>query len=169
MAKLQCSCLYGGHVLKTCHSYNFFVSLYAFRDPENMGVDDKIVFLSGLEAQILYKTQFNDYRVAILFRLLKNSSRMPKWHLPDSDSGSVQDDESIIKVHNDAERRLSWIWPFGIWIIGLNDRLEKIIYATTPTRVIYTTSAVSKNLSSQICPHKSVLTNLSSKFDGFGA
>ena len=40
---------------------------------------------------------------------------MPSWHPPDSDSGSVQDDESIIKVHNDAKTRFSWIWPFGIW------------------------------------------------------
>ena len=40
---------------------------------------------------------------------------MPSWHPPDSDSVSVQDDESIIKVHNDAKTRFSWIWPFGIW------------------------------------------------------
>ena len=32
----------------------------------------------------------------------KNSSRMPSWHPPDSESGMVQDDESTIKVHNDA-------------------------------------------------------------------
>ena len=43
---------------------------------------------------------------------------MPSWHPPDSDSGSVQDDESIIKVHNDAKIRFSWIWPFGIWTIS---------------------------------------------------
>ena len=42
---------------------------------------------------------------------------MPSWHPPDSDSVSVQDDESIIKVHNDAKTRFSWIWPFGIWTI----------------------------------------------------
>ena len=29
-------------------------------------------------------------------------SRMPSWHPPDSDSGMVQDDESTIKVHNNA-------------------------------------------------------------------
>ena len=40
---------------------------------------------------------------------------MPSWHPPDSDSGSVQDNESIIKVHNDAKTRFSWIWPFDIW------------------------------------------------------
>ena len=27
---------------------------------------------------------------------------MPSWHPPDSDSGMVQDDESTIKVHNNA-------------------------------------------------------------------
>ena len=27
---------------------------------------------------------------------------MPSWHPPDCDSGMVQDDESTIKVHNDA-------------------------------------------------------------------
>ena len=40
---------------------------------------------------------------------------MPSWHPPDSGSGSVQNDESIIKVHNDAKTRFSWIWQFGIW------------------------------------------------------
>ena len=40
---------------------------------------------------------------------------MPSWHPPDSDSGMIQDDESIIKVHNNAKSRFSWIWPFGIW------------------------------------------------------
>ena len=43
---------------------------------------------------------------------------MPSWHPPDSDSGMVQDDESIIKVHNNAKTRFSWIWPFGIWTIS---------------------------------------------------
>ena len=42
---------------------------------------------------------------------------MPSWHPPDSDSGMVQDDESIIKVHNIAKTCFSWIWPFGIWTI----------------------------------------------------
>ena len=32
----------------------------------------------------------------------QNSSRMPSWHPPDSESGMVQDDESTIKVHNDT-------------------------------------------------------------------
>ena len=47
----------------------------------------------------------------------KNSSRISSWHQPDSDSGMVQDDESTIKVHNDAKTPFSWIWPFGIWNI----------------------------------------------------
>ena len=49
---------------------------------------------------------------------------MPSWHPPDSDSGSVQDDESIIKVHNDAKTRFSWIWPFGIWTIRVRVRVS---------------------------------------------
>ena len=53
----------------------------------------------------------------MLLASTKNSSRMPSWHPPDSDSGMVQDDESIIKVHNIAKTRFSWIWPFGIWTI----------------------------------------------------
>ena len=48
---------------------------------------------------------------------------MPSWHPPDSDSGIVRDDESIIKVHNDAKTRCSWIWPFGIWN-NLRDRRD---------------------------------------------
>ena len=32
---------------------------------------------------------------------------MPSWHPPDSGSESVQDDESIINVHNDARKRLA--------------------------------------------------------------
>ena len=56
--------------------------------------------------------------VAILFLTSKFfSSRMASWHPPDSDSGMVQDDESTIKVHNNAKTRFSWIWPFGIWTI----------------------------------------------------
>ena len=43
---------------------------------------------------------------------------MPSWHPPDSDSGMVQDDESTIKVHNNAETRFSWIWPFGSWTMA---------------------------------------------------
>ena len=83
-----------------------------------MRIDTKIVFLTGLQVKTSPKT---DCCVAILFLpSKKNSSRMPSWHPPDSDSGSVRDDESIIKVHNDAKTRFSWIWPFGIWTISLH-------------------------------------------------
>ena len=68
-----------------------------------MEVDTKIVFLSGLEAKILRKTLQTLLPVAILLLVSKkNSSRMPSWHPPDSESGMVQDNESTIKVHNDA-------------------------------------------------------------------
>ena len=61
------------------------------------------MFLSGLGANILPKTKFNNCRLwPFCFRSLKKSSRMPSWHPPDSDSGMVQDDETTIKVHNDA-------------------------------------------------------------------
>ena len=60
--------------------------------------------------------------VAILFLTSKKiSSRMPSWHPPDSDSGMVQDDESTIKVHNNAKTRFSWIWPFAIWTNKCNN------------------------------------------------
>ena len=73
---------YMAAILKTCHTYNFYFIIIGFPDPENMGVDTKIVFLNGLEAKILPKTQlFNDCLVAILFCPLKNSSRMPSWHI----------------------------------------------------------------------------------------
>ena len=64
-----------------------------------------MVFLTGLQVKTSPKT---DCCVAILFLpSKKNSSRMPSWHPPDSDSVSVQDDESIIKVHNDAKHALA--------------------------------------------------------------
>ena len=108
--------MYMAAILIMCHTYTFYFIIIGFPDPENIGVDTKIVFLNGLKAKILPKTQlFNDCLVAILFCPVKISSRMPSWHPPDSDSGMVQDDESIVKVHNDAETRFSWIWPFGTW------------------------------------------------------
>ena len=113
-AKRHFSYLYGGH-LETCHTYIFYFIIIGFLDPENIRVYTKIVFLTGLQVNTSPKT---DCCVAILFLPSKtNSSRMPSWHPPDSDLGSVQDDESIIKVHNDAKTRFSWIWPFGIWTI----------------------------------------------------
>ena len=49
---------------------------------------------------------------------------MPSWHPPNSDSVSIQYDESIIKVHNDAKTRFSWIWPFGIWTNTADDKVS---------------------------------------------
>ena len=43
-------------ILKTCNTYNFCCIIVGFLDPENMGVDAKIVFLSNLAAKILPKT-----------------------------------------------------------------------------------------------------------------
>ena len=114
-AKRYFSYLYGGH-LETCHTYIFYFIIIGFLDPENIRIYTKMVFLTGLQVKTSPKT---DCCVAILFLpSKKNSSRMPSWHPPDSDSVSVQDDESIIKVHNDAKTRFSWIWPFGIWTIN---------------------------------------------------
>ena len=54
-------------ILKTCHTYNFYFIIIGFLDPENMGVDTKIVFLNGLEAKILPNTQlFIDCPIAML-------------------------------------------------------------------------------------------------------
>ena len=93
MAKYHFSYAYGGRIENLSYIQLLFF-IIGFPDPENMGVDTKIALLNGLEAKILPKTQlFNDCLVAILFCPLKKSSRMPSWHPPDSDSGSVQDDE----------------------------------------------------------------------------
>ena len=62
-AKRYFSYLYGGH-LETCHTYNFYFIINGFLDPENMMVDTKIVFLSGLQVKTTPKT---DCCVAILF------------------------------------------------------------------------------------------------------
>ena len=64
--------MYMAAILKTCHAYKLYVIIIRFPDPENVGVDTTIVFLNGLEAKILPKTQlFNDCLVAILFCPLK--------------------------------------------------------------------------------------------------
>ena len=110
--------IYMAAILKMCHTYNFYSIFIGFGDPENMSVYTKIVFLSGLQVKISSKTQYIDCYLAILFLAPKQiSSRMPSWHPPDSDSGSVQDDKSIIKIHNDAKTRFSRLRPFGIWTI----------------------------------------------------
>ena len=65
MAKHHFSYEYGGHLENV--SYIQLLFIIGFRGPENIGVDNKIVFLNGLEAKILPKTQlFNDCLVAIL-------------------------------------------------------------------------------------------------------
>ncbi len=103
-AKRYFSYLYGGH-LETCHTYIFYFIIIGFLDPENIRIYTKIVSLTGLQVNTSPKT---DCCVAILFLpSKKNASKMPSWHPPDSDSGSVQDDESIIKVHNDAKHALA--------------------------------------------------------------
>ena len=51
--------MYVAAILKTCHKYNFFFIIIGFPDPENMRVDTEIVFLNGLEAKILPKTQLS--------------------------------------------------------------------------------------------------------------
>ena len=63
IGKRYFSYLYGGH-LETCHTCNFYFIINGFLDPENMRVDTKIVFLSGLQVKTSPKT---DCCVAILF------------------------------------------------------------------------------------------------------
>ncbi len=53
--------------MKMCQTYNFYSIFIRFGDPENMRLDTKIVFLSGLRGKTSPKTQFNDCFVAILF------------------------------------------------------------------------------------------------------
>ena len=113
-----------------CHTYNFYFIIIRFLDPENIGVYAKIAFLGGLQAKISSKTQF--YQILshghFVLASKKNSSRMPSWHPPDSDSGMVQDDESTIKVHNNAKTRFSWIWPLGSWTINGFHNIEGILF-----------------------------------------
>ena len=47
--------LYGGHFENVAYMQLFDI-IFGFLDPENMGIDTKIVFLSDLEANILPKT-----------------------------------------------------------------------------------------------------------------
>ena len=98
-------------IFKTCHTNNFYFRILGFLDPDNMGIDLKLVLLSGLEANILPKRQFilKIVEWPFCFGLYKNYSRISIWHPPDSNSGMVQDDESTINVHNDAKSCLFWI------------------------------------------------------------
>ena len=47
--------LYGGHFENVQHMQLYVINI-GFLDPENMGVDTKIVFLSDLDAKIWPKT-----------------------------------------------------------------------------------------------------------------
>ena len=47
-------------ILKTCHTYNFYFIIVGFVDPENIRIDTKIVFLSGLQVKTSTKNQCND-------------------------------------------------------------------------------------------------------------
>ena len=42
--------------MKMCHTYNFYLIIIRFLDPENIGIDAKIAFLGGLQAKISSKT-----------------------------------------------------------------------------------------------------------------
>ena len=61
-------------ILKSVIHTAFIVSLFnsgviGFIDPENIGVDTKIVLINDLEANILPKTQCNDCRGPLCFCL----------------------------------------------------------------------------------------------------
>ena len=93
-----------------------------FVDHESMEIYTKIVFLTGLEAKILSKHNFTIVARGHFFLTSKqNSSRMPSWHPPDSDSGMVQDDESTIKVHNNANACFFRIPLHGMYPCGCNN------------------------------------------------
>ena len=62
-AKRYFSYLYGGH-LETCHTHIFYFIIIGFLDSENMRIDTKMVFLSGLQVKTSPKT---DCCVAISF------------------------------------------------------------------------------------------------------
>ena len=56
MAKHHFSHLYGDHLENVTYIQLYFI-IIGFIDPENMRVYTKILYLSGLEAKILPKTQ----------------------------------------------------------------------------------------------------------------
>ena len=62
-------------ILKTCQTYNLYLIIIGFLDPDNIRVDTKIVFLSGLQVNKSPTTQFNDCCVAIL---LLPSKKIPQ-------------------------------------------------------------------------------------------
>ena len=53
--------IYMAAILKMCQTYNFYSIFIRFGNPENMRLDTKIVFLSGLPVKILPKTQYIDW------------------------------------------------------------------------------------------------------------
>ena len=59
--------IYMAAILKMCQTYNFYSIFIRFGDPENMRLDTKIVFLSGLPVKILPKTQYIDWCMFISF------------------------------------------------------------------------------------------------------
>ena len=89
-----------------------------------MRVDTKIVFLSGLEVKISPKTRLLCGHFVLASK--KFFSRMPSWHPPDSDSGSVQDDESIIKVCNYAKTRVIYMAIWHLVYKILRDRISDL-------------------------------------------
>ena len=101
-----------------CHIYNFSLFLLGSLTMKHGDRHQNSVSNWLRSKDIAHNIILQLSLVAILFLTSKkNSSRMPSWHPPDSDSGMVQDDESTIKFHNNAKTRFSWIWPFGIWTI----------------------------------------------------
>ena len=64
--------IYIAAILKMCQTYNFYSIFIRFGDPENMRLDTKIVFLSGLPVKISTKTQYIDWCMAILFMASKH-------------------------------------------------------------------------------------------------
>ena len=51
---------YMAAILKTCPTYDFYLIIIGFLDPENIRIDAKIVFLSGLQVKTSPKTKLND-------------------------------------------------------------------------------------------------------------
>ena len=66
-AKPHFSYLYGGHLENVSYIQLLFYHYWIPGSCENMTVDTKIVFLSGLLVKIFPKPQFNDCCMAILF------------------------------------------------------------------------------------------------------
>ena len=65
-AKRYFSYLYGGHRENVSH-IQLNVIIIGFLDPENIGIDTNVVFLSSLQVKTSPETQFNDCCVAIWF------------------------------------------------------------------------------------------------------